>query len=217
MKKGFGVFFLSLFVMSALAAIEWEQTEQRVAVHPVQVRAVYHFSFRNTGNEPVDILQIRPLCGCLGARPDKRSYAPGERGELEVTFDLTDRLGSQSKSVAVVTSASKHEQLLSVETDIPRGYVVEPKRLIWEAGEELAAKTVLLKNASTEAVLVGDILVTDSRMKAELLEVRRGFEYQIKLTPEKGLSRFRCAVRIKTVPPEGLEDSKSYKMYVQIK
>src|SRR5436309_15173132 len=43
---------------------------------------VRRFPFRNAGNEPLTITDLDASCGCLTPTLAKRTYAPGEGGEL---------------------------------------------------------------------------------------------------------------------------------------
>lgn len=40
------------------------------------------FRFRNAGDKPVTITEIKPSCGCLMPRVDKKTYASGETGQI---------------------------------------------------------------------------------------------------------------------------------------
>lgn len=40
------------------------------------------FGFTNTSDHPVTIHELKPSCGCLNPRLEKRTYAPGESGEF---------------------------------------------------------------------------------------------------------------------------------------
>lgn len=72
--------------------IEWKQP----------VTATYSIS--NTGNEPLVIREVEPDCACSQARWTQTPIAPGEKGEVSVTFDAK-ALGHFHKSVAVHCNA----------------------------------------------------------------------------------------------------------------
>ncbi len=48
-----------------------------------------HFRFRNTGDHTVNVTDLKPSCGCLNPKLDKRVYAPGDRGEFFLKIDPT--------------------------------------------------------------------------------------------------------------------------------
>lgn len=63
------------------------------------------FTFANTGAKPLIIYQVKTSCGCTSARLSKHQYAPGERGQIDITLDHSAP-GKQPKLVNVVSNAS---------------------------------------------------------------------------------------------------------------
>jgi len=45
------------------------------------------FTFRNVGEDPLDVLEVKTTCGCTAAEPTRRRLLPGESAALEVRFD----------------------------------------------------------------------------------------------------------------------------------
>ncbi len=212
----FGLFLF--FAATAEASIEWESKEIAVAVHPVQLKKEVEFKFRNTGTEPVEFLSMRPSCGCISIHPEKKRYLPGENGTLKVVFDLNNRTGPQKKSVKIITSDNPAQnQTLLLKIDIPEAYLFSTKRLLWEPGPKKPTQTVTLTNVSSSAISIGKVTSSNARLKIEVKTLREGFEYRLELTPEAGLENTRAVIRIQTIPPAGMAESKSYKIYVRIK
>ncbi|MBS1494833.1 MAG: DUF1573 domain-containing protein [Bacteroidetes bacterium] len=70
-------------------------------------KLVHFFKFKNTGNDNLTILSIQPSCGCTGATiGEKKEFAPGETGEIKITFDPQGREGKTTKTI-IVTSNDK--------------------------------------------------------------------------------------------------------------
>ena len=59
-------------------------------------------SFRNAGGTTLRIIDLKGTCGCTIPQLPKRIWAPGEEGELTVTFDPSGE-GEQLKYVNIVT------------------------------------------------------------------------------------------------------------------
>lgn len=214
-------FLLGLSLFSALfseAVIEWEKKEITVAVHPVQLKKEVTFKFRNTGNHPVEFLSVRPSCGCLSIYPEKKRYLPGESGSLKAVFDLSNRTGGQKKSIEIITSdKSTRTQSLYLKINIPDAYLFSAKLLNWESSKENTPKTVTLTNVSPEAISIGKVASSDERFKIELKTLREGFEYRLKITPETNLENARSVIRIQTIPPAGMKESKGYRIYARVR
>jgi len=67
------------------------------------------FKFKNTGDAPLLITSARGSCGCTVPSYPKEPIAPGETGEVKVTYDIA-RVGSFVKSVTLTTNAIKAEE-----------------------------------------------------------------------------------------------------------
>ena len=59
-------------------------------------------SFRNVGGTTLRIVDLKGTCGCTIPQMPKRVWAPGEEGELTVTFDPSGE-GEQLKYINIVT------------------------------------------------------------------------------------------------------------------
>ncbi len=78
------------------------------------------FHFKNTGMKPLQILQVQTTCGCTVTEWSKLIIPPNGTSEISVIFDTTvkDMMGSQTKSLLVITNAKNKEVLLTLEGEI---------------------------------------------------------------------------------------------------
>lgn len=67
-------------------------------------KVTHRFVFSNSGGHPVVVSDAVATCGCTVAAFSKRPVSAGERSEIVVTFDPTNRPGAFDKSVSVFTS-----------------------------------------------------------------------------------------------------------------
>jgi hypothetical protein len=63
------------------------------------------FKFKNTGNEPLIISDVRKSCGCTTPTWNKEPILPGKSGTIKVGYD-TNRIGAFSKTVTVISNAT---------------------------------------------------------------------------------------------------------------
>ncbi|MBL22021.1 MAG: hypothetical protein CMJ37_04165 [Phycisphaerae bacterium] len=68
-------------------------------------------SFRNAGGTTLRIVDLKGTCGCTIPQMPKRVWAPGEEGELTVTFDPSGE-GEQLKYVNIVTDQPEPHNFL---------------------------------------------------------------------------------------------------------
>lgn len=81
------------------------------------------FRFTNKSPNPVRLRNVAPSCGCIVARPDKREYAPGEKGVIPFTYAPKGREGTKAYRVFIATSEKGPpiEVILRVTETAPRG------------------------------------------------------------------------------------------------
>ena len=77
-------------------------------------RVKHLFGFKNSGTANLIIESVQPSCGCTGATlGDKKEYAPGETGEIKVSFNTQGREGINSKTITI-TSNDKREPIKTI-------------------------------------------------------------------------------------------------------
>ncbi len=72
------------------------------------------FSFKNTGTEPVLIMNARGSCGCTVPSYSKAPVAPGETSEIKVRYD-THRIGQFRKRVTLTTNVPGEPIVLTIK------------------------------------------------------------------------------------------------------
>ncbi len=62
------------------------------------------FVFKNTGDNPLVISDVKTSCGCTVPSYSKEPVGPGSEGFLKVTFNSAGKSGSQHKTVTVISN-----------------------------------------------------------------------------------------------------------------
>ncbi|MCT4665025.1 MAG: DUF1573 domain-containing protein [Flavobacteriales bacterium] len=84
-----------------------------------QGESVSHvFKFKNTGTEPLIISNAKGSCGCTVPTYTRTPIAPGESGELNVTFNSRGKLNKQMKTVTITANTTPNITRLRVEGNI---------------------------------------------------------------------------------------------------
>ncbi|CAD5256315.1 MULTISPECIES: DUF1573 domain-containing protein [unclassified Imperialibacter] len=86
----------------------------------------YVFAFSNKGTEPLILSRVLTTCGCTAPSWPKEPIAPGEKGEVKVSFNSTGKMGMQNKVITIISNATNSSERISITTN------VLPKK---EAGE----------------------------------------------------------------------------------
>lgn len=140
---------LTLFVFPFVlhAGLEWENETVELNPGLADSSAEAVFRFTNTGEEPVTITRMTSSCGCTVPELEKRTYAPGEGGEITALFTFGSREGRQLKRITVESRAGNatSTKLLNFVTHIPSWGTLTPRILRWGLDAEATAKAVRLR------------------------------------------------------------------------
>lgn len=68
---------------------------------------MHSFSFRNHGTSAVRLDRVSVSCSCVKVYTGETSFAPGERGDLTVSFDPAGLYGDQEKTVTIFSGSSR--------------------------------------------------------------------------------------------------------------
>ncbi|WP_075340669.1 DUF1573 domain-containing protein [Tenacibaculum agarivorans] len=77
------------------------------------------FEFTNVGDAPLIIKDIKSTCGCTVPSKPEKPIMPGEKGQIEVSYD-TKRLGGFSKAITVYSNAKEERKMLKI-----KGYITK--------------------------------------------------------------------------------------------
>ena len=93
--------------------------------------------------------------------------------------------GVVEKFVTLETSSAEEPmQRLTVSIDVPALYEVTPQLTEWKQGGEPDTKVVRFKVVGDEPVRVTEVSVSRDNFDYELVTVKEGAEYEIRLTPK---------------------------------
>lgn len=88
------------------------------------------FKLANEGTAPLDVISVRPTCGCTVADYDKQ-IAPGATGSVKAHLDTADFAGAISKSILLRTNDPDNPAMtLVIKTEVKPYVEVLPRKLI---------------------------------------------------------------------------------------
>ena len=184
-------------VVPAQAALTWETTE--VDLHPglADKTAVAHFKYKNTGDKPVKITSVHPSCGCTTAALAKEVVGPNESGEITATFNIGDRSGVQTKSIAVKTDDQTSETtILKLKATIPQLLQVAPTFIFWSANDVLKPKTITVNVGGDFPVTKLNVTSTDKSLATEVEPEPDAKAFRITVTPQEAGRPINAALKI---------------------
>ena len=76
------------------------------------------FVFTNEGSGPLIISQAKPSCGCTVPEWPRQPIAPGQKGQIKVSFNSSNRAGRQDKRVTLTTNAVPQTKVLNITSTV---------------------------------------------------------------------------------------------------
>lgn len=176
----------SSLALAGKGSLHFPKTEITENPGLAQKEMVAHFAFENRGAKPVRILEIKTDCGCCTTGDaTKKVYAPGEKGEILVTFKFGAFTGLQRKGVVVSTDDPEQPFVpLSVIATLPDAVSLAKNTLLWDKNEPAAAKYLVVR--ANPATPVKDLLAkTNSRHLSVKVEKVAATEYRVHVIPDE--------------------------------
>ena len=183
---------LRLLALACLApafcfgALHWDTQKIELTAKSGDKEAVGIFRFANSGNAPVTITTIQPSCGCTTAELAKRTYAPGETGEIKAVFTLGDRVGVQEKSIHVATDeASGKPVSLILRVVIPELFTYTPRVLVWKSEDGQSQKESVISVLGPHKITAIEVkAVTPAAATTQIETIEPGTKYRLLVRPD---------------------------------
>ena len=197
--RGAAAALLVVLPATGEAGLLWERTLEESRSTSAQEKASASFRFKNTGAAPVTIESIRSSCGCTTATLEKREYAPGESGEIVAEFRFGGRVGSQEKTVSVVTAAPDATAVvLTLRVEIEQAFALQPSLVFWRVGEAPEPKRIELRAAANRPILITAVESSDAAFKPEITTIKAGELYALTIVPTTTGARATATFTLKT-------------------
>ncbi len=150
------------------------------------------FKFTNKGSVPLVLNNVRASCGCTTPKWTREPVAPGGNGEIQVSYNPSNRPGSFTKTVTVQSNAENATTVLKIT-----GKVEEREKTLAELYPrqigELRAKTNHISFAR----------VTENEKKTESLELINDSDNPVTVGFRTVPSHITAKVEPQTIPAHG--------------
>lgn len=98
-------------------AFAWEKTAYDFGNIPQNIPVTVTYTFTNGGKAPLIISDVKPSCGCTGAKWTETPIAPGDKGTVTVTFNAANP-GHFEKTLTVTANTAPSVVVLSFHGDV---------------------------------------------------------------------------------------------------
>ena len=75
---------------------------------------ICEFVYKNTGNAPLMLTNVRSSCGCTVPSWSREPLMPGQTGKIKVKYN-TNNVGTINKSITVESNAAKGKTILKIK------------------------------------------------------------------------------------------------------
>jgi len=135
-------------------ALSWETQKLELTTKPGERQATGVYHFKNAGGSAITITGIKPSCGCTTTELAKKTYAPGESGEIRAVLAFGDEVGPQRKSIAVTTDdAPDKPTSLILQVTIPELLTYAPRLLLWRTTEQAEEKPIVISSNGPQKIV----------------------------------------------------------------
>jgi hypothetical protein len=191
---------------SAHAALQWEALRLETTAKGGEEKVTTAFRFKNGGTAPVTIVSAQPSCGCTEVEIPKRSFAPGESGELKARFSTRDRMGMQETQIIVGTdTAGDPPTTLTLKVIIPEVVRCDRRLVTWEAANATAEQSILVSivDPSPAKALQATAASSAVAVRVETVEAGRRYRIHLKLADPtlKGVVAVNCTAELEGALP----------------
>ncbi|MEX0322327.1 MAG: DUF1573 domain-containing protein [Puniceicoccaceae bacterium] len=182
-------------------AFESESVEVPASLMDEKIEAV--FKFQNAGSKTVKISKVVASCGCTSPILNKKTYAPGEFGEIKAVFTFGSRIGKQEKRILVYTDDKKQEVIpLVLKTSIPNWVEMSTRLLKWRKDEPGKPLRFTVKVADNERIQIAPVEAGLPQFDFKIAHHRPG-EYVFEVTPKSVSQRATAFLRFNAIASDG--------------
>jgi hypothetical protein len=205
---------LLLFTTAACAQLKWDNPVQEFHRAPEDRFVETRFTFRNAGAEPVTIRKVRTTCGCTSAAPDKKTYAPGETGDVTVKFKFGSRIGPQRKTATVITDSDEQPAVLDLRVWVQEPLTLKPALVFWKVGDAAEVKEVRL-TAAAAPIRVTSVTSSNPQVTASVKTLQEGKDYIVAIRPISTTQKETAELTVETDHPA--DAPRLYRIHARIK
>jgi hypothetical protein len=146
----------------------------------------HDFVFINAGDEPLEIKDVRPSCGCTTARAWDRNVEPGKSGIIPIQFNSSGFAGPVFKTAIVVSDdTSATNMILQITGTVWNPIEVTPAFAAFKTTTDVTTnetRVVRIVNNLDEPLELSQPECTNRMFQSVLETIRPGKEFTLQVT-----------------------------------
>jgi hypothetical protein len=179
--------------------LDFKQPHLDLVLEPQQKTADGVFAFTNKGESTFKIVGVKTSCGCTVADIEKKIYAPGESGELKVTYKKSPDVTDGNKTIILVTDEPQNNfYTLSITATHKSAVSIDPYFTKWSINSAPIAKKIHIKILDPYNFHVTDVGTTNENFEASVKTIKAGSEYEVTISPNETTLKSSATIRFYT-------------------
>jgi len=150
---------MAVTTMAQQPVITYEKTTHDFGkINEADGRVTTVFAFKNEGATPLVLSNVRASCGCTTPKWTKEPIAPGEQGNITVTYNPNGRPGRFQKTITVTSNATEATTKLYIKGEvIPKAAQPTESYPIKMGSLSLKSKGLNFGNVMNDTILIKTI------------------------------------------------------------
>lgn len=95
------------------AEIEFENKDHDFGTLEEGDVVTHSYKFKNVGTDPLQIMDVQVSCGCTVAAKPEMLVGVGQESEIKIQFNSQGKVGSNKKSIGVISNAKNNQEVLN--------------------------------------------------------------------------------------------------------
>ena len=166
---------LMLRTEAVRAELTCEQPVAQKGEVPSGMSLSHRFTIVNSGRDVIEVTEVRPSCGCLAPKLDRRRFQPGESGSLLLEVNtLTQPAGAHSwrTTIHYQAAGSSYELPLYIAARVVMEISVEPPSLAIYTDSSISHEITVI-DRRTEPLIVRAVSASSPHVRTHLGELHR--------------------------------------------
>jgi len=202
-----GSLLVAILISPALhAEIVFEKPRIDLGVVKAAGAVEHRFAFKVVGDQPAEIADIKPSCGCVQTLLPKRTFRPGETGVVPLVVHVTSQAEGKKRFELTLTVRDPIERVvtLTAEADLHSDVKVEPSNLVVQLHDgQTSTHRITIRDRRPRPLEISEAVVTNPAMAAKLLPAGRDAHervVEVSIGAGLGAGRYneRLEIRAKT-------------------
>ena len=168
-------------------AIKFDTADYDFGRVPAGQQVLHDYWFANTGSGPLEILSVKPSCGCTVTGQYDHIVQPGESGKIPVKLSVGTHGGKMAKNISVYTNVPGEGAMLklTLQGEVWLPVEVQPAtvtfgRLTSEAASDPAlVQKVTITSNTEEPVELTNVRSTNPLYRPEIKVIEPGKKFEL--------------------------------------